>query len=83
MVSYTIEFRHHKLTLTSVTPEDKVIHGVQKLTSALKIKPAFTGDAQLHAIKALQDTIENWAGNKKAHMATDDIPCRTLSTHKN
>ena len=28
MVSDTIEFKHHKITLTPVTPEDKVLHGV-------------------------------------------------------
>ena len=32
MASDTIEFRHYKLTLPSVTPEDKVINGVQQLT---------------------------------------------------
>ena len=36
MLSDTIEFRHHKLTLPSVKPEYKVLHGVQQLTAALK-----------------------------------------------
>ena len=83
MVSDIIEFRHHKLTFPLLTPEYKVLHGVQQLTTAPKNTPSSTVDSQLQYIKALQDTIENWAGNKKAHMATDDIPCRTLSTHKN
>ena len=39
MLSDTIEFRHHKLTLPSVTPEEKVLHGVQQLTAALKNAP--------------------------------------------
>ena len=59
MVSDTIEFRHHKITLPSVTPEEKVLHGVQQLTAALKNTPASTVDSQIQAIKALQDTIEN------------------------
>ena len=51
MVSDNIEFRHHKFTVLSVTPEDKVINGVQQLTAALKNTPAYTLDAQLQAIK--------------------------------
>ena len=59
MVSDTIEFRHHKFNLPSVTPEDKVLHGVQQLTAALKNTPASTVDDQLQSIKALQDTIDH------------------------
>ena len=58
MVSDTIKFRHHKLTLPSVTPEDKVLHGVHQLTESLKNTSASTVDAQLQSIKYLQDTIE-------------------------
>ena len=57
MVSDTIEFRHHKPTLLSVTPEDKVLHRVQQLTAALKNTPASTVDDQLQSIKAFQYTI--------------------------
>ena len=39
MVYDTIESRHHKLTFPSLTLEEKVLHGVQKLTSALKNTP--------------------------------------------
>ena len=78
MVSNNIEFRHHKLTLPSVTKEDKVLNGVQQLTAALKNTPASTVDVQLQAIKALQDTIEHWAGDKKALRARTDLPRRTL-----
>ena len=64
MVSDIIEFRHHKLTFPLLTPEYKVLHGVQQLTAALKNIPSSTVDSQLQGIKALQDTIENWAGDK-------------------
>ena len=80
MVYDTIEFRHLKLTLPSVTPEDKVIHGVHQLTAVIKNTPSSTVNAQLEAINALQDTIENWAGDTKAPMATTDLPRCTLST---
>ena len=80
MVSDTIEFRHHKFTLPSVTPEGKVLHGVHQLTAALKNTPSFTLDAQLKASKALQDTIEHWEDDIKAPMATTNLPRCTLST---
>ena len=82
MVSKIVEFRHYKLTLPSVTPEDKVLHGVQQLTAKLKNTPASTVDAQLQAIKALQDNIEHWAGDTKSPMATADLPHCTLSTKR-
>ena len=59
MVSATIKLRHHKLTIPSVTPEDKVLHGVQKLPPVLKDTQESTVDAQIQAIKALQDTLEH------------------------
>ena len=82
MVSDIIEFRHHKLTLPSVTPEDKVLHGVQQLTAALKNAPASTVDAQLQSIKALQDTIEHCLVDTKSPTATTDLLRCTLSTRK-
>ena len=59
MVSDTIKLRHHKLTIPSVTPEEKVIHGVQQLMEALKDTPTSTVDAQLQSINALHYKIEN------------------------
>ena len=49
---------------------------------ALKNTPASTVYAQLQSIKALQDTIEHWAGDTKSPMATDDLPRHTLSTKR-
>ena len=55
---------------------------MQQLTTELKIISASTVDAQLQAIKALQDTIQHWAGDTKAPMATTDLPRHTLSTKR-
>ena len=82
MVSDTIEFSDHKLTLISVTLEDKVLHGVQQLTESIKNTPASTVDAQLQAIKALQDTIEHWAGDTKAPISTAGLLRHILSTKR-
>ena len=75
MESGTIKFRHNKLTLPSVKPDDKVLHGVQQLTAALKYTPIYTVDTQLQSIKYLQDTIEHWAGDIAAPTSTNDPPC--------
>ena len=80
MVSDTIEFRNRKLALTSVTPEDKVLHGVQHLTAVPKDTPTSTVDAQLQSIKSPHDTLDQWAGDTAAPTATTDLPCQTLST---
>ena len=77
MVSDTNLFRHHKLALLSVTTEDKVLHGVQKLTAEIKNTRAYTVDAQLRAIKALKDNIEHQSGDK------NHLPHCILSTRKN
>ena len=79
MVSDTIEFKHQKLTITSVTPEVEVLHGVQHTMAVLKDTPLFTLDAKLQAIKDLHDTLENWAGDISAPTATTDLPRQTLS----
>ena len=80
MVSNTIKFRLHKLTIPSVTQEDKVLHGVQHLTAVIKDTSYSILDAQIQAIKALQDTLVHWAGDTRAPTATIDLPCRTLSS---
>ena len=59
MVSDTIEFRSHKLTLPSVITEDKVLHGVQQLTATPKNTRSPTLYSQLQAIMALQDTTDH------------------------
>ena len=52
---------------------------MQHLTPVLKDMPAYTLDAQLQAIKALQDTLEHWVGDTSAPNATNNLPCWTLS----
>ena len=59
-----------------------MLHGVQKLTAALKNTPASTVYAQLKAVKALQDIIEHWSEDTKAPISTTDLLRCNLSTHK-
>ena len=50
-----------------------MLYVLQQLTAALKDTPASTVDAQLQAIKDLQDTIEHHAGDTAALTATTDL----------
>ena len=52
-VSNTVQFRHHHLTQTTVTPMDRIVHGMTTLICALHKAPAIVCDNQLAAIEAL------------------------------
>ena len=51
-----------------------MLHGVQQLTAVLKDTSLSTVDAQLKSIKALQNTLDHWAGDTEAPTATTDLP---------
>ena len=56
VISDTTEFRHHQITQPTVTPADRVTHGLQQLVSALQVGTSSRSIEQLHAIQSLQDT---------------------------
>ena len=57
-ISNTVEFRHQHLTQPEVTPMDRIVHGVNTLTCALKDAPHIACDNQLFAIHALQQAVQ-------------------------
>ena len=57
----TISFRHQHLTVPTVTPEDRLQHGIVQLTSALRNAPAVRNDTQLEAIERLRNAFRRWA----------------------
>ena len=59
-VSDTLEFRHHQLTIPTRALEDHIIHGVEKLTTAINSAPAVECDNQLAAVQALQKAFHKW-----------------------
>ena len=63
MISDTIEFRHHHITQPSITPEDRVLHGLQQLTADLQGSPSSQSGDQIRALQYLQYTLNNWAGD--------------------
>ena len=59
-ISDTVEFYHHHLSHPEVTPMDRIVHGVNKLTCALKDAPEIACNNQLFAINALQKEVQSW-----------------------
>jgi len=59
-ISDTLEFRHHHLTLPALTSEDRIAHGLDKLTCALRDAPAIVCDNNLAAIEALKNALGRW-----------------------
>jgi hypothetical protein len=85
-VSDTVEFRHNGITQPQLTAEDKVLHGINQLTAALKGVQTPTMDDQLHAIQALQDTIGNWSDKQPTPKAQEEAaspqPPRVMKSSK-
>ena len=80
-VSDALEFRHHNLAQPTVTPMDRVVHGVTTLTCSLQYAPTIACDNQLAEIQALHQAIQQWAKltlpvEKKPHFTTPP-PTRT------
>ena len=61
MISDTTEFRHHHITQPSVTPKDRVLHGIQQLTTAIEGDTYSQSGDQIRALQSLKDTLTNWA----------------------
>ncbi len=52
-ISDTVDFRHHHLTIPTVTPADTIVHSLDAITNAITNTPSTTSNAQLHAISIL------------------------------
>ena len=78
-ISDTVEFRHHHITQTTVTPMDRIVHGANKLTCALHDAPHIACDNQLSAIDALHQAIQRWTTTKRLLESTKDRKSVVLS----
>ena len=79
-ITDTVDFRHHHLTQHEVTPMDSIIHGVNKLTCALKDAPQIACDNQLFAINALQQAVQRWTTSNTSPRAQPPRPT-TIHPH--
>ena len=68
-ISDTVEFRHLHLSQPEVTPMDRIFHGVNTLTCALKDTPQITCNNHLFAIHALQQAVQCWTTTTTAPRA--------------
>ena len=63
-ISDTVEFRHQHITQPTLTSDDRILHGMQNLTGAMKDAPNVACDMQLRAIEELRNVLRNWSGQK-------------------
>ena len=61
-VSDTVKFLHHFITTPTLTPEDRILHGINTLSSAIQDKSTDTYEAQIQAITKLRDICTGWSG---------------------
>ena len=62
-ISDTLEYWNHYLTQPTLTPEDRVVHGLQTITCALEDAPIQMYDKQLREISTLHKLFEKWTKN--------------------
>ena len=74
MISDTTEFRHHHITKSSVTPEDRVLQGLKQLAAAIQGAPSSQSGEQIRALQSLQDTLNDWAGDTTPQEPTPPQP---------
>ena len=51
-ISNTVEYCHQSITDPTVTPVDRILHGIYTLTNALTDAPSVVHEAQLNVITA-------------------------------
>jgi hypothetical protein len=81
----TVEYRHAHLTIPTVTPDDRILHGLQNLTGALADVPTARCDAQLQAISNLRAACHWWLSPtqdtkpaKPADTTTPSVPIEAM-----
>ena len=66
-VSDTVEFLHNFITTPTLTPEDRILYGINTLSSTIQDRPTATYEAQIQAITKLWDMCIGWAGIYTPH----------------
>jgi hypothetical protein len=54
-ISNTVNFRHHYLTIPTVTPANTIVRSLDAISNAITNAPSTTSNAQLHAISTLRN----------------------------
>ena len=66
-VSDTVDFLHQFITTPTLTPEDRILQGLNTLSSAIKDRTTATYEAQIQAITKLRDICTGWTGIDTPH----------------
>ena len=74
VISDTVEYIHDYLTQPTLTPEDRITHGLNLLSCALKEAPAASCNAQLDAIKNIQELFGQWKTKSPAENDNESSP---------
>ena len=61
-VSDKVEFLHCFITTPTLSLEDRILHGINTLSSEIQDKPTATYEAQIQAITKLRDICTGWEG---------------------
>ena len=78
-VSDTVEFLNKFITYPNITPEYRILHGLNMISGTIKDAPTATYNAQIKAITTLHDICTGWSGNDTlANMAPSvQPPCKS------
>ena len=77
-ISDTVEFRHHHLAQSTITPMGRIFHCMNKLTCALHGAPHIACNNQFFSIEALHQAIQRWT---KTTRTTQMKPHHTTLPH--
>ena len=77
-ISDAVEFRHQHITSPTISTEDRVLHGINTLTDALKGASTSVSDDQLRAISALRDLCTAWATSTPLPAGAPAPPARVV-----
>ena len=70
----TLEYRHHYLTQTTLTPEDLFLRVLKTITCALEYAPIQMCNKQLRAISILHKLFEKWTKNVPTYPRQNKAP---------
>ena len=79
-VSYTLRFLNKFIMYPTITPEDRILHGLNTLAGAIKDARTATYDAEINNITSLRDICTGWAGNDTLAKPEPPVhtPCKSL-----
>jgi hypothetical protein len=79
-ISDTVDFRHHYLTIPTVTSANTIVHSLDAISNAITNAPSTTRDTQLHTISTLCNLFSWWEKPRTSTTITPPI-LHTTAAH--